>query len=410
MNFISEGCRSNRFPVINNLKKMGDFKSPQSFVRNYSRTISNLFPEDHAIHRRNFYQIPPTRKSYLDTMETSFNVSENVRAEVEVNPKGIINHFYSLANGSGKSFLATSIDPKKVWNVVTKNPLSDNKEKESIFSSFSSSEPIPMADLEQLLKEKGGAGLSRLPEGDLIRIWKQFKEQNRCNKIVELFHSCFPCSFTASPLILLDYCYAHLRSCYSHPLLVETFAKKILEKQEYSKAHYLLGLSHMARAYVAKSFGDVIAQGKEDCELGSLYGRYFKGLVFAPPVREYQKSLKSAESAFKKAFDMEINGPYSLALILNLVEQGNLAEAETISGYVWAYLNRQPSLTTQEIQTLIIAGIIGKKSSPILEMMTYKMLAKEPEITVEFLENLNLLSPYFSTVEQLLLVPISTPD
>ncbi len=359
------------------------------------RYFSHTTQPHSSLRPRSFYEIPPSPRIYVRVAAKEKELYQNLSEGLSITREDR----YSKSNGLFRSWLARLLDPSKFWEVMISKPKLGNQLNGSLLS-FSAE--TSLSHCLEVLKQEGGRGLKNISQAGLTVVWDKFKEYKADDEIVELFHCRLPSNFTASPEILLDYCFAQLRSSYCQPLLVTKIAENLLKQKPLAQAHYVRGLAHMVRACVAKDLHDLLQQGKKDAALEDRYREYFNFAVYEDSSKNYKEALTLAEVEFKQAFKMQSTGQHALAGILNLIEQGHLEEARTWSTFIWQQLQEQPSRTTQDLQALLIAGIITQQSSIELEQMTKVMLAEEPGLKTEYLENLQLLAPHFSNTHQMI--------
>lgn len=359
------------------------------------RYFSHATQLNFSLRPRHFREIPPPHRIDLQVAMKEKKLYENINEGLS----NAQNDRYSKSNGLFRSWLARLLDPNKFWEVMRAKPKLGNQLNGSLLS-FSAE--TSLSHCLEVLEQKGGRGLRNISQAGLTVVWDKFKEYKAHDEIVELFHCRLPSNFTASPEILLDYCFAHLRSGYCQPLLVSTIAENLLKQKPLAQAHYVRGLAHMVRACVAKNLHHTLQQGKKDTNLEDRYREYFTCAVYEDSSKNYKEALTLAEVEFKQAFKMQPTGSHALAGILNLIEQGHLEEARTWSASIWQQIPGQSSHTTQDMQALLIAGFVTQQSSEEIEQITKEMLATEPELKTEYLENLELLAPHFPNTHQMI--------
>lgn len=270
--------RSQIFPRLLNT---GMAKSIPSICTSYVRNFSKTVFQDISIKPRDFYQILPLRENY------KFVTQKNSEAyDIEdANRDAYYEGRYTRASNSLRSWMIRYTDPKTSWSVYTKPSKLRNETTQSIFTDSQDSH-MTIPQIEEVLEKKGGGGLQNVSHDDLTKIWDRLKRENESDRMIELFHIRGPSNFTASPATLLDYCFANLKSSYSQPPTVTTFAKKLIEQKNLPQAHFILGLSHMGSAYIAKKLADLAREGKKDDRLEALYRECF---YLAPYARAPQK-------------------------------------------------------------------------------------------------------------------------
>lgn len=389
MNIIS------RFSVSSfNLMSILQQSSRRCVLNGFQPRYFSTFVSSHfAVHSRTFYAIPPSRQNFTAVARKE----KEMYRSLDMDRASVWADRYSKANGIVRSWVARQSNPDKLWKILTNQPSFGNK-----VACQSLPEETSLEHLQQLLEQKGGRGLKNISKSDLTKIWEKFKQNRAYNEMVEMFHCRRPSDFTADPKILLDYGFAQLKSSYCQPSVVAKIAENLIKKENLAEAHYVLGLSHMVRACVAKTLMEFTQQGKKDLHLEDRYRECFKLAAYKDSAQHYREALVLAEAEFKQAFTMKPNGEHALAGILNLIEQGNLQEAQTWSESIWQQLHAQHSLTTQDVQALLIAGLVTNQPFSTLENMTQEMLAKEPELKTEYVENLQLLTPHFLHIQQMI--------